>query len=186
MEADLKVKVSKYISFLLRHSAQGLKMDVEGSVDLDELLAKLRERYPVDKRVILDIVEGSERRRFEVKDNRIRALYGHTISVRLRLEEDKEVKSLYHGTTLDAVSGILEEGLKPMKRRWVHLSPTVGVAREVGMRRTGNPVVLEIDAETAIRDGIRFYRATDKVYLCSSIPPEYVRMTEEQRKHREK
>jgi putative RNA 2'-phosphotransferase len=86
VEADLKVKVSKYMSSLLRHNARGLKMDAEGSVDLDVLLAKLREHYPVDKKLILDIIERSESRRFELKENRIRALYGHTIPGLKRME----------------------------------------------------------------------------------------------------
>jgi putative RNA 2'-phosphotransferase len=63
-----------------------------------------------------------------------------------------------------------------MKRNWVHLSPTIGIAEEVGKRRTKNPVVLEIYVKTALQDGIRFYRATDKVYLCGPIPSKYVRI----------
>ena len=123
-----------------------------------------------------DSFQGVERARFEIRGNRVRALYGHTIPVRLKLEEDRNIKSIYHGTTVGAASKILKEGLKPMRRKWVHLSLTVDIAKEVGMRRTKNPVVLEIDAETAMRDGIRFYRATDKVYICGPIPPQYVGM----------
>jgi len=127
---------------------------------------------------IQEIVERSARRRFEIVNNKIRALYGHTIPVWLGLEEDTTTKVFYHGTTQEAALRILKEGLKPMGRRWVHLSPTIEVAREVASRRTGEPVRLEIDAEKARRDGIRFYKATDKVYLCRRIPQKYIKRIE--------
>lgn len=178
MDKEMKVRVSRYMSYLLRHNPQGLRMDRYGFVDLDELIEKVKERFRVDREFILEIVEGSERRRFEVVDNKIRALYGHTIPVVLTLKEDGSVKKLFHGTTLEAALKILNEGLKPMRRMWVHLSPTIEIAREVGSRRAFNPVILEVDAEAARKDGIKFYRATDKVYLCREVPPKYIKRIE--------
>jgi len=176
---DLRVKVSKYMSYLLRHNPDGLIMDEYGYVDFERLVEKVRERFKVDKDFILEIVEKSDRQRFEISGGKIRALYGHSIPVRLKLEEDVTKRTLYHGTTPEAASKILREGLKPMGRRWVHLSSTAEVAREVGYRRTRNPVILEIDVEKARRDGFKFYKATDKVYLCREIPPKYIkRITE--------
>ena len=54
MKESLKVRVSKYMSYLLRHNPENLKMDSEGFVDLDELLAKLKEKFPVNKHLILE------------------------------------------------------------------------------------------------------------------------------------
>jgi putative RNA 2'-phosphotransferase len=176
MGDDLRVKVSKYMSYLLRHNPKGLGMDEHGFVDLDKLLEKLNQCFSVDKGFVLEIVEKGGRKRFEVVGNKIRALYGHTVPVKLELEEDRNVKVFYHGTTPNAASKILREGLKPMRRRWVHLSPTIEIAREVGMRRTSTPIVLEIDAEAARRDGLKFLRATDKVYLCKSVPQKYIKL----------
>jgi len=189
VEADLKKRVSRYMSYLLRHDPQNLRMDAEGFVNVDELLGKIRalsstrQMSLVDKNLILEIVNGRNGKRFEVKGDRIRALYGHTIPVKVEFEEDTIVKLLYHGTTYHAASKILEEGVKPMKRKWVHLSPTVKVAKEIGLRRTKTPVILKIDAEAARKGGTRFYRATDRVYLCGSIPPEYVRIIGRCRRH---
>ena len=163
------------MSYLLRHNPENLKMDERGFVSLDELFQKVRERFHVDKELIFDIVEKSERKRFEIVDGKIRALYGHSVPVRLGLREDKDVKVLYHGTTREAASRILREGLKRMKRRWVHLSPTIEIATRVGLRRTNKPVILEIDAEKARRKGIKFYKATDKVYLTEYVSPEYIK-----------
>lgn len=163
------------MSYLLRHNPENLKMDRHGFVDIGELLQELRERFRIDEKFIVEIVENSERRRFEIVGNMIRALYGHTIPVELEFEEDKTVKVLYHGTTPEAASRILREGLKPMRRSWVHLSPTIEMATEVGLRRTMNPVILEINAEAARKNGLRFYRATDKVYVCNAVLPRYLK-----------
>jgi putative RNA 2'-phosphotransferase len=164
------------MSYLLRHNPGNLKMDKHGFVDLDKLLEKLNERFQIDKEFTFEIVEKSDRKRFETVENKIRALYGHTIPAKLKLEEDNVTKVFYHGTTPNAASEILVGGLKPMKRRRVHLSPTVEIATEVGLRRTKNPVILEINAEAARKNGLRFYRATNKVYLCDAILPEYIQI----------
>jgi RNA:NAD 2'-phosphotransferase (TPT1/KptA family) len=62
-----------------------------------------------------------------------------------------------------------------MKRRWVHLSPTVKIAREVGLRRTQKLAILEINAEAARKNGLRFYKVTDKVYVCNAVLPRYIK-----------
>lgn len=102
MELNLKTRVSKYTSYLLRHNPQNLKMDLEGFVDIDELLAKLRLLIPVDKTLVIHTIGMSDKKRFEIRGNKIRALYGHTIPVRIEHEEDKTVRIFYHGTTESA------------------------------------------------------------------------------------
>ena len=176
MENDLRIKVSRYVSYLLRHNPEDLEMDDEGFVELDQLVSKIRRRFPtVDRKLLIEIVELSERRRFEIAGDKIRASYGHTIDVHVHLKEDTEVELLYHGTTPEAVEQILENGLQPMKRKWVHLSPTKEIAYEVGRRRTDRPVILMIDVTEARSHGLRFFRATDKVYVCEQVPAKYIK-----------
>jgi len=175
VERSLRVKVSKYVSYVLRHDPMGLVMDEEGFVDLDELASKVKERFSsVDVRFLRRLVEEGERKRFEIVGNRIRALYGHSFPVYLRLEEDRRVEWLYHGTTAEAADVILEKGLQPMKRMWVHLSPTIGIATQVGKRRTSNPIILVVNCVEARKAGLRFYKASDQVYLCNSVPAKYI------------
>ena len=166
------------MSYLLRHNPNGLQMDEEGFVRLDDFVRRVRERYDVDEAFIRDIVYAGDKTRFQIVNEKIRALYGHTIDVEIHLPEDESVKVLYHGTTAESASEILEKGLRSMRRRWVHLSTTRDIAREVGKRRTRNPVILVIDAEKARRDGIRFYNATDRVYLSRRIPSKYIKKLE--------
>ncbi len=175
MDRDLRVKVSKYASYLLRHDSQGLMMDEEGFVGLDELVLKVKERFPcVDRVFVRRLVEESERKRFEIVGNRIRALYGHSVPVYMRLEEDRRVEWLYHGTTAEAAKEILEQGLKPMKRMWIHLSPTKDIAAQVGKRRASNPVILVVDCVEARKAGLKLYKASDQVYLTRYVPAKYI------------
>ncbi len=171
MGNDVRIKVSKYASYLLRHNPQDLEMDDEGFVELERLVSKIRTRFPmIDRKLLNEIVEHSERKRFEIVGGKIRASYGHTIDVRMHLEEDTQVERLYHGTTLETAEDVLETGLRPMKRLWVHLSSTEDVAVQVGKRRTSSPVVLVVDCVVARRQGVKFYRVSDEVYLCRFVP----------------
>jgi len=177
-DRDLKVRVSKFMSYLLRHNPRGLQMDEQGFVRLNALLMRVRERYDVDETFIRDIACAGDKVRFQIVNGKIRALYGHTIDVEIDLPEDESVDVLYHGTTAEAASKILEGGLRSMKRKWVHLSTTREIAREVGVRRTRNPVILVIDAEKARREGIRFFKVTGEVYLSKRIPSKYIKKLE--------
>lgn len=177
MSEDFGTRVSKYMSYLLRHNPENLRMNHEGFVQLDELLSKVRVRYPAaDKRLLLSIVHGSDKKRFEIVGGKIRALYGHTIDVDVNLREDEQVAVLYHGTTPKAAREIMKTDLNPMHRKWVHLSPTKEIAFEVGKRRAKMPTILELDVVRARDSGIRFYKATNKVYLCEHVPAKYIRM----------
>jgi len=176
VECGLRVRVSRFVSFVLRHDSLGLVVDEEGFVDLGELVSKVRERFPgVDVGFLRRLVQESDRKRFEIVGDRIRALYGHSFPVYLRLEEDRRVEWLYHGTTAEAADRILERGLKPMKRMWVHLSPTIDLATQVGKRRTNNPGILVVNCTEARKAGMKFYEASEQVHLCKFVPPRYIR-----------
>ncbi|MFQ6064911.1 MAG: RNA 2'-phosphotransferase, partial [Candidatus Bathyarchaeia archaeon] len=127
------------MSYLLRHNPIGLQMDGRGFVRLDKLLRRVGERYDVDEAFIRDIVQASDKTRFQIVGGKIRALYGHTIDVEVDLPEDESVGVLYPGTTSESASKILKKGLRSMRRKWVHLSVTREIAKEVGKRRTPNP-----------------------------------------------
>uniref|UniRef100_A0AAU2V6G1 RNA 2'-phosphotransferase n=1 Tax=Streptomyces sp. NBC_00003 TaxID=2903608 RepID=A0AAU2V6G1_9ACTN len=67
------------------------------------------------------------------------------------------------------------EGLRPMDRRHVHLSPDRETATRVGARR-GRPVVLSVDAGAMHRAGHVFHVSANGVWLTDSVPPEYLRL----------
>jgi len=176
MNSSLKTAVSKYMSYLLRHNPENLKMDSKGFVRVSDLLKNVRKRYDVDEGFVREVVEKSDRKRFQIVSEKVRAIYGHTIDVEIKFPIDENVRFLYHGTTERSASRILREGLKPMKRRWVHLSATPEIARDVGKRRTSKPIILVVDAEKARKERVKFYRATNQVHLSEEIPSKFIKI----------
>ncbi|WP_308286234.1 RNA 2'-phosphotransferase [Actinomycetospora endophytica] len=81
---------------------------------------------------------------------------------------------LFHGTTVRAAAVIEEQGLRPMGRQYVHLSPAAETARRVGARRGSELVVFTVDAAGAARAGVVFRRGNDDTWLAPSIPPEFL------------
>jgi putative RNA 2'-phosphotransferase len=164
------VAVSKHLSYLLRHHPGGLDMDRHGYVPVEQVLQKLHQRFPgLTRRRLQQLVDDSDRQRFEIRDGNIRARYGHSIAVDIVWPVADDIAVLFHGTTEQAAAAILERGLQSRSRQMVHLSATKEEARRVG-RRHGQPVVLHIDAEAARRRDVTFYRATDTVILASYVP----------------
>ena len=57
----LKTRVSRYMSYLLRHNPENLRIDAHGFVNLKELLNKVRQRFPVNENFIREIVQKSDK-----------------------------------------------------------------------------------------------------------------------------
>lgn len=174
------LKLSKEISYALRHAPweYELELDDEGFVPVTQLLLALNEgrgrERTIEEADIIYMMEASEKQRHEIVDGRIRALYGHSIDKRIRKEQAIPPALLYHGTTHNAFGAILRCGLKPMGRQYVHLSVDAETALAVGKRRDSDPVLLQVDAESASRDGVPFYIGNNKVWLADGIPADYL------------
>ena len=173
------VKLSKLLSYILRHNPShiGISLDEMGfsNVTLEEIARRIAEKRGyewVRPEHILRLVEMDEKGRFEVRDGRIRATYGHSIDVEAGVPVS-DVATLYHGTTLRAWRRIRKEGIKPGKRKYVHLSPSVEEALIVARRHGEDVVVLEVDARAMINDGFEIRKA-GKVYLVREVPPNYI------------
>lgn len=162
------------MAYLLRHEPSGMEVSNEGWADFNELLERLKDRWPdLEREDIVKVVERDPKGRYEIKENKIRARYGHSIDVDPTLES-AQVSTLYHGTTPEAADKILKEGLKSKGRQKVHLSTSVDEAMKVGKRHANNPVILEIDIEGAKKEGIRIERASDRVYVAEDIPSRFI------------
>lgn len=166
--------ISKQMAYLLRHEPSGMKISEEGFVELDQLMEHLNDRWPdLTENDVREVVENDSKGRYEIKGDKIRAFYGHSIDVNPQLEES-EITKLYHGTTKSSAESILKEGLKPKGRQKVHLSRTIEDAKEVGRRRTNSPVVLEVDVKSARAEGVEVEKASEKVFVTSEIPPRFI------------
>ncbi|GAA1572036.1 RNA 2'-phosphotransferase [Streptomyces globosus] len=178
MDDRRTVKVSKYMSKHLRHQPEriGLHLDPQGWVEIDDLLAAAAAHgFPVTRAELDHVVAANDKQRFAVDGTRIRANQGHTVPVDLALPEADPPAHLYHGTVAAALDAIRAEGLRPMARHHVHLSPDRETATRVGARR-GRPVVLGVDAAAMRAAGHVFRISANGVWLVDAVPPRFLRL----------
>lgn len=171
--------LSKLMSYILRHRPDefGLVLDVDGFISLKELQQAIAEEpgwSHVRRSHITEVVMTSDRKRFEVEDERIRATYGHSTPHTIRYEPTEPPPILYHGTRRKAYPHILRKGLNPMGRRYVHLTTSPELAEKIGRRRDPQSVLMEIQAQRASEEGITFYQANPLIYLADHLPPGYI------------
>lgn len=170
---------------VLRHFPQryGLEMDEHGWVDLQDLVTAIRIRHKkfrfLKPHHIIALIQTDPKGRYLFDEGRVMATYGHSLDLDLELPTDDIPPILFYPTTEEESSILLEAGLRPADRQWVHLSDTLESAMEAGQVRTANPVILEVDADRARDDGIVIKKAGKFVYITDEIPPDYVRRREE-------
>ena len=175
------IELGKEITYALRHAPweYELEMDDKGFVDIEQLLSAINEenKYSkiIDKFDIIKVMEVSNKKRLEIIGERIRAMYGHSFPMQIKYEEETPPAMLYHGTAKRFLNSIKKEGLKPMSRQYVHLSEDIETAKMVGKRRDSDPVILYIDTVEAIKAGVKFYKANDKVWLCKELLPQFIK-----------
>lgn len=171
-----KIKISKTMSYFLRHQLQkaGFKMVHDGFVDLGELMKKLKEHLNKDisEDIIREIVASDAKKRYTIIDGKIRANYGHSVSVNIDYHEKKPPKILYHGTSIHQIEKIKTEGIRSMNRNYVHLSTDIKTAKSVGGRH-GKPFILKINAEQMYNDGYKFFLSESNIWLTDHVPVQY-------------
>ncbi|MFJ9644468.1 RNA 2'-phosphotransferase [Streptomyces sp. NPDC004244] len=178
MDDRRTVKVSKYVSKHLRHQPEriGLALDPHGWVEIDALLrAAAAHGFPITRAELDHVVAANDKQRFAVEGTRIRANQGHTVPVDLDLPAAEPPAYLYHGTVAAALGAIRAEGLRPMARHHVHLSPDRETATRVGARR-GRPIVLSVDAGAMHAAGHVFRVSANGVWLVDAVPPQFLRL----------
>ncbi len=171
-----RIRLSKFLSYILRHNPQayGLKLDKFGFVLLRDVHQVIRSRLPwVKQEDLFSLVEGDPKGRFELREGKIRATYGHSLGLENPSPSVLPPAKLYHGTSHKNLGRILVEGIKPMGRDFVHLSPTPEDALWVGKRHGGEPVILVIDARKAVQEGIEFKRWKN-TFLVREVPKKYI------------
>ena len=161
--------LSKRLAYLLRHSNLP---DKYGWVSVDVLCKESGYK----EHIIRTLVLFDDKGRFIFSDDqtKVRALYGHSIKIESDAVPVQPPAVLYHGTALKSLASIFEEGIKPMSRAKVHLSPTYGMAYFVGGRH-GMPEVLEINSAAMAADGYVFYKITNDVWQTDYIPAKYIK-----------
>ncbi len=161
------------MSFLLRHSLFE-HMDKGGWVDIQIVLTLLKNKNSeISLQTIDDYVKTDIKQRFQIKDNKIRAVQGHSknnilddafIYTVLTKENIQSLKPILHFTFKKNLDSIIQNGLQPMNRECIHFVPN----GNKNLSRKNTNCILEFDAEKWITDGNIVYQAANNVILVKS------------------
>jgi putative RNA 2'-phosphotransferase len=174
--------LSKYLALVLRHEpeAAGLRLDEQGFTDVTALWAAVQQRFGAQRYTLADletVVAGDAdgKKRYEIQQGRIRALYGHNRAVPVVYAAPVLPPArLYHGTSRAALPAIQQHGLLALERQFVHLTTRVDRAQRVARRHADSTVLLVIRADEAHAAGCVFYHAETEHYLVAALPPEFI------------
>lgn len=182
------VKVSKALSYLLRHAAakEGVPIRSDGYALVDDLL-RHKSLKGVTKQDVLRVVDSNDKKRFSICQHEaklyIRANQGHslkTVSVDMkRITAADQAPVAIHGTYRSCMEAILNEGLRPMSRQHIHFAAGErGHAAVVSGMRKSAEVMIYMDVAKMLADGIPLYMSENRVLLSPGnaegrIPPDY-------------
>ena len=178
--SKLDVQLSKTLSYLLRHGAKEkhLSMDKNGFCKLNDVIKELNKMLPkqqVTPDRISQIVKDCSKQRFKLETFNgvvmIRANQGHSMQEVQNIEL-KEIMffdagssgKIIHGTTLKAWESIRKSGLNKMKRNHIHMAKGEFGDAKSGARFSSE-VIITIDGNGAIKDGIKFFESDNGVIL---------------------
>lgn len=179
--------MSRFISKILRHqpSIIGIELERDGAwANVDELINGINERskFKIDQEILGKIVETDAKGRysFNADGTKIRANQGHSIDVLIEMEKRVPPEFLYHGTAARFMDSIMEQGLLPRSRNFVHLSLDYETAVTVGYRHSkpDEPVILKVRAGQMAEDGYEFMISDNGVWQISNVPPQYLEIME--------
>ena len=93
-------KLGRTMAGILRHGKFELEMDEQGFVDMRDIVAVMKAKNPKMKWLrthhIEAMVETDPKGRYQISGSDVRATYGHTIELSLRLPVDNIPETLYY------------------------------------------------------------------------------------------
>lgn len=153
---------------------------------LDEILSKNNFKG-CSEDTIKFIVESNDKKRFTLTKEGdklwIKANQGHSVPVEVEMTDitlDNAPKIVLHGAYCKSLDVIKKEGLCRMTRQHIHFA--VGLPGENGVisgMRSSCQVIIYLDIQSAIKDGITFLKSDNDVILSPGIgdrgliPPKY-------------
>ncbi|XP_053134171.1 tRNA 2'-phosphotransferase 1 [Hemicordylus capensis] len=192
-DQDADVRLSKALSYALRHGADklGLHMESDGFVDVTEILG-LPQFKAWSLEDVQRVVETNNKQRFAMRPHpsgghlQIRANQGHSLQVSELeltplLDPSDFPETVAHGTYLRHWPAIHRSGLSRMGRTHIHLAPGLpGGGTVLSGMRNNCEVAIIIDVAKALADGIAFCRSSNGVILTPGdhnglLPPRYFR-----------
>ena len=172
-------ELSAMLVYLLGHHPAefGIVPSPEGFVSFKELLKSLHEEpgwHYVRQSHINEVLMGKDRFLFEAEKGGVRSL-----ERRWNMGLEEEYRETIPPILLTPIRrkahpAVREKGLSPAPKKLLVLSRDESMAQRIGQRRDPKPVLLEVEAEKARKEGIPFFRF-ESLFLCAEkIPPRYI------------
>lgn len=167
-------KLAKILSYILeRNPAEfGLVPDPDGFVKIKEFFKALSEedglKY-VRRANINEILITLPNPPVEISGSRIRGK--HPYKLPELIPTSNLPKILYTCVRRKAYPVVLDKGIFPMGFSHVILSSVPEMAERIGKRKDSMPVLLVVQTQKSLDNGIIFYEAGGPLYLAESIPP---------------
>jgi len=178
-------QLSKFLALILRHKAEDfdLTLDDDGFANVDDVWqlieGKFGTRYSLTDLEIIVAGDKYGKKRYEIVDGRVRAMFGHSTGVTpITYPIVTPPEYLYHGTAQEALKSIKKSGLKSQSRQYVHLTTNLKNAQRVADRHSKNIVILTVNALDAHDNGIQFHQPETEHFLCLQIPATYIQFDE--------
>ena len=177
--------LGRKMALILRHRPEkfGLDMDINGWVDVREMVEAIRDR---DRRMhwlrphhVRAVTETCTKGRYDVRGDSVRATYAHTVEIELDLPSDDTPDLLYFPVAPEELAHCLQHGIKPGDRKHVHLSKTVTSAANAGHVHHHRPAIIEIDCIQMEANGDSIYHAGTTVYLTEEVEGRYCSAVED-------
>ncbi|GFO16981.1 tRNA 2'-phosphotransferase 1 [Plakobranchus ocellatus] len=157
------VKISKTLSYLLRHGAEkeGFELLPGGYLYVDDILRRKKFHMVVTVKDIHAIVDTNDKKRFtlvideESKRLKICANQGHSIQVEdldlSPIEHAEEFPIIVHGTYYKYWQFIAQEGLKRMNRNHIHFAAGLqGQDGVISGMRSSCQIIIYLDLAKAL------------------------------------
>lgn len=195
---DPRVRVSKSLSWLLRHGAKnaGLDMRDDGYAKVSDVLSNPMFR-DINFSQLQEIVSKDQKQRFHLLTEPrssdspsdiwwIRANQGHSLkTVTLDMQpitSALDIPMAVHGTTLSAWESIATHGLSKMKRNHIHLAQGIPGDNVMSGMRNSSQILIFVDVQKALDAGVLFYLSANGVVLTDGdegfLSPTYFQRVE--------
>ena len=100
---------------------------------------------------------------------KIRANQGHSCDLQINMEQITDPNTIMiHGTNYNAWKIIQNDGLNKMTRDFIHFAEGLPGEVKSGMRNTAK-VLIYIDVQKVLNDGIPIFKSSNGVILCAGI-----------------
>ena len=175
-----KVEIlSRLMSYILgnRPDEFGLIPDRQGYVGIKEFLQAIHEESNmgyVRESHVKEVLLWDRDKNFQIDGINIR----HTRANLNSLNENQDMvlppKILFKGVKRKSYPHILKSGLLPGNKEYVTMAKDKDFAFRVAKRIDQKPVLLEIKAGSAMRNGVNIIPFGDFLFLAENVPPEFI------------